>query len=154
MASASGTEGSQVKRRKIAAASGDDGSQNQVKRCFFGNHLLSTSTALTELMDCDDNHAKFLELDDLELRETIMARSCIKYVAEDATICATHKTALGPRYYEVISGNKKCMWPHHGPKRTVKGLREAFPERNGDVRKQSLYLFTGSSIRPNVRCFD
>ena len=124
---------------KIDMASGDP----PKKLCFFGNHLLKATTALTEFVDCNDVHTHFLAIDDLSLRETIMARCCMRFVDEDAMICSAHQRLLGYRYYSVISGNKRCLWPsHNSKKRIANELRDAFPETNGDVKKQSFYLFS------------
>ena len=48
--------------------------------CFFGKHLLRATTAVTEYVDCDGVHSNFLSIDDLKLRETIMARCCLKFI--------------------------------------------------------------------------
>ena len=130
-------------------ASGDPGegpSSQTHKRCFFGRHLARADTALTEFYDCDGVHTNFLTLD-LDLREIIMARCCVKHVQEDTTICSIHQKVLGPRYYETLSANKKCLWPSHNPlKRNAKGLIYAFPESKGDIRKQSFYLFSTQGL--------
>ena len=50
--------------------------------CFFGNHLSKADTAVNGYVECDDVQTQFLSIDDLDLREMIMARCCIKHINE------------------------------------------------------------------------
>ena len=77
-----------------------------------------------------------------------MYRSCVTDVKENAMICHTHEKFLGHDYLKRFSGgNTYCMWPSHkGKSRKCKTLRNPFPSKSNNEKKQSLFLYRNHSI--------
>ena len=118
--------------------------------CFIGNHLAKTTSALNELLKCDETVlTKFVTLDP-ELRKTILARVCISHIVEDAVICDKHIDFLGPKFATKMNAHKRCLWPHHSGKSRFKtsgkGLQNAFTTVRGDVIKQSFFLYSNYAM--------
>ena len=115
--------------------------------CFFGAHLSSSVTAVTDFFNCDEGEQKLFGTLDPELQEKIMYRSCVKEVDEDVRICSTHEKFLANDYQRRIKGgNTYCMWPSHSTKRKCTGLRNPFNSNLKYQKKQSLYLYSTHSI--------
>ena len=116
--------------------------------CFFGSHLSRSVTAVTEFIKCSsDSVLKSFSSLQPDLQEKIVYRSCIKEVNDDVMICSAHEKYLGNDYITRISGgNTYCLWPSHVGKRKSGTLRNPFPSKTDNAKKQSLYLYSNYSI--------
>ena len=119
---------------------------DNVQRCFFGNHLIRSETALTEFVKCDRSQWKKLSTLDKELQQMIVERGCVTQVDEDVDICQNHEDILGKYFIVNAHANRNCLWPSHCTKRKMNTLETAFNFRNGDERKQSLHLYSNYGI--------
>ena len=71
----------------------------------------------------------------------------MREIEDTVLICANHEKYLGNDFLRRISGgNTYCMWPSHSKNRKCKTLRNPFPYKSGDEKKQSLYLFSNYNI--------
>ena len=123
-------------------------SMDDLEQCFFGTYLSKAETALTEIVKCCKSEKKrFHELEE-DLQTIIIERACVKEIDEDSTICVSHESVLGKDFFTKAHAHNSCLWPSHVKSRTTKGqsLRNPFPATSGNVKKQSLHLYSKHGI--------
>ena len=123
-------------------------SMDDLEQCFFGTYLSKAETALTEIVKCCQSEKKrFHELEE-DLQTIIIERACVKEIDEDSTICVSHESVLGKDFFTKAHAHNSCLWPSHVKSRTTKGqsLRNPFPATSGNVKKQSLHLYSKHGI--------
>ena len=114
--------------------------------CFFGLHLSKAETAVNEYVTCNGSLMKNFSSIEKEVQEIIVYRSCVRNVDETVMICVNHEDFLGKQFTK-SNASKYCFWPSHSGKRSSnKDLRNPFPTKLGDERKQSLFLYSNHGI--------